>query len=426
MDQMLIMDRKGKTMIIDGREYNGLCSCGREHTMVTEFSLVERGALLQFDKYIRQFQLSGPMVAVYDENTYRATEGKHPKVDYEVILNPNDLHANEHGVQLLEKELPKDAKVLVAVGSGTVHDITRYCAYTHNIDFVSCPTAASVDGFCSSVAAMTWHGAKKTLTAVAPRFVLADLDIIKEAPLYLAKSGFGDMIGKYIALTDWKVGSILKGEYYCERIAKMTQEATDAVLHSAEGIVNGEVEAFEKLMYGLLLSGLAMQMIGNSRPASGAEHHISHIIEMHPEGLEVSSDALHGEKVGVGTLLAVKEYHRLASLQNPKFKDYCTYTKDEIYNIFKEALMDEIINENKNDAAYAIKGERISECWSDICKEISNIPSAEELENIYVSLGIKHTLSDIEVANEKEQELLDASPCVRNRLTLMRLRKCII
>ena len=88
--------------------------------------------------------------------------------------------------------------------------------------------------------------------------------------------------------------------------------------------------------------------------------------------------------------------------------------------------MDEIINENKNDVAYGIKGERISECWNEICKEISKIPSVEKLENTYVSLEIKHTLSDIEVANEKEQELLVASPCVRNRLTLMRLRKCII
>jgi len=210
---MRITDRKDKTMIIDGKEYNGLCSCKREHVMMTEFSLVESGALYQLETYLKKFGLIGKTVAVYDENTYKATEGRHPQTDYEVVLNPDDLHANEHGVALLEEELPKDANVLIAIGSGTIHDITRYCAYTHEMNFVSCPTAASVDGFCSSVAAMTWHGAKKTLTAVAPKFVLADLDVIKAAPLYLAKSGFGDMFGKYIALKDWKIGHILTEDY---------------------------------------------------------------------------------------------------------------------------------------------------------------------------------------------------------------------
>ena len=419
------MARKDKTMIIDGREYNGLCTCGREHVMVTEFSLIESGALYKVKEYLKKFELNEKTVAVYDENTYKATKDRHPKTDYEVILSPDDLHANEHGVALLEKELPEDAKVLIAVGSGTIHDITRYCAYTHEMDFVSCPTAASVDGFCSSVAAMTWHGAKKTLTAVAPKFVLADLDIIKAAPLHLAKSGFGDMIGKYIALTDWKIGHIIKGEYYCDRIASMTQEATDAVLNSAEGIIKGEAEAFEKLMYGLLLSGLAMQMIGNSRPASGAEHHISHIIEMHPEGLGVSSDALHGEKVGVGTLLAVKEYHRLANISHPSFADYRTYSKEYIYEVFGETLTEEIVKENQNDSATGITGKRMEECWNEICAEIAKIPSSELLEDLYRKLNVKMKLEDIQVSNEKEQSLLKYSPCVRNRLTLMRLRQCI-
>jgi len=422
---MRITDRKDKTMIIDGKEYNGLCSCKREHVMMTEFSLVESGALYQLETYLKKFGLIGKTVAVYDENTYKATEGRHPQTDYEVVLNPDDLHANEHGVALLEEELPKDANVLIAIGSGTIHDITRYCAYTHEMNFVSCPTAASVDGFCSSVAAMTWHGAKKTLTAVAPKFVLADLDVIKAAPLYLAKSGFGDMIGKYIALTDWKIGHILTGEYYCERIASMTQEATDAVLNSAEGILEGKAEAFEKLMYGLLLSGLAMQMIGNSRPASGAEHHISHIIEMHPEGLDVSSDALHGEKVGVGTLLAVKEYHRLATISKPSFKDYITYSKEYIYQVFGAALTEEIVKENQKDSAEGITAKRMEECWDAICMEIAKIPSNELLEELYRKLNAKMRLEDIQVSNEKEQALLEYSPCVRNRLTLMRLKRCI-
>lgn len=412
-------------MIIDSLKYNGMCSCGREHKMVTECAIVESGALFKLDEYLEKYGLTEGTVAVYDENTYQATADRHPKVDFEVILCPDDLHANEHGVELLQKELPSEAKVLIAIGSGTIHDITRYCAYEAGIDFVSCPTAASVDGFCSSVAAMTWKGSKKTLTAVAPRFVLADTDIVKKAPLYLAKSGFGDMVGKYVALTDWKIGHVLTGEFYCEKIAEMTKDATKEVLESAEGIISGDDAAYENLMYGLLLSGLAMQMMGNSRPASGAEHHISHIIEMSPEGLDVHSDALHGEKVGVGTLLAVGEYHRIAEMNEIKWQDYKEYDREYVYEIFGERLTEEIMVENQKDSASGITADMIQKALPQIMKAIQEMPTLNELKEIYDKLQIKAGLEDIDVPQERVSKLLDYSPCVRNRLTLMRLRKCI-
>ena len=412
-------------MIIDSKKYNGKCACGREHEMVTLLSVVESGCLSDIDKYLREFGLDGVKVAVYDENTYKATEGKHPSVDIEVILDPEGLHANEHGVALLDEHLPEKADVLIAVGSGTVHDITRYCAYKKGASFVSCPTAASVDGFCSSVAAMTWNGCKKTLTAVAPKFVLADLDVIKNAPIRMARSGFGDMIGKYIALADWKIANILTGEFYCETIAEMTREATEAVKNSAEGIVNGDADAYEKLMYGLLLSGLAMQMMGNSRPASGAEHHISHIIEMSPVGLGASSDALHGEKVGVGTLLAAKEYHRLAELDNVEFFDYVSPGREYLYGIFGDGMTDEILDENKTDCADGITADNLRASWEKICDVIEKIPTAEQLTEIYTKLGVMRSLSDIDVSEDLRGTLLKYSPTVRNRVTLMRLRKAM-
>lgn len=412
-------------MIIDSLKYNGLCTCGKTHKMETVFSVVEGGCLKNLWTYLRQYGLTGCTAAIYDENTYKATADRHPQVDFEIILKPDNLHANEHGVQLLSQQLPEEAEVLLAIGSGTVHDIVRYCAYERKVDFVSCPTAASVDGFCSSVAAMTWRGCKKTLTAVAPKIVVADLDIIRKAPVRLARSGFGDMIGKYIALTDWKIANLLTGEFYCEKIANLTLKATEAVLLSAEGIARGDEAAYEKLMGGLLLSGLAMQMMGNSRPASGAEHHISHLIEMEPEGLGVHSDALHGEKVGVGTLLAVREYHRLGSLENPKFTDYCLYTQEEIRAVFGK-MADEILGENAADAADGLSGMRLSECWQAICEELGKLPTEQALEKIYCTMGIKASLPDIDVPAQAQPALLRCAPMVRNRLTLMRLRKCII
>ena len=410
-------------MIIDAKKYAGKCVCGEDHALSTELCVVEAGCLNKIDDYLSQYGLTGYCTAVYDSNTYAADGLVRPTVDYEVILDATNLHANEHGVDLLWNQLPVNTEFLIAVGSGTIHDITRYCAYRKGIPFVSCPTAASVDGFCSSVAAMTWEGAKKTLTAVSPKIVLADLNMISKAPLNLAKSGFGDMIGKYIALADWKISHIVTGEYFCHRIHDIMMEATDAVKQSSIGIAKGDVASYEKLTYGLLMSGLAMQMLGNSRPASGAEHHISHLIEMSPEGIGVSSDALHGEKVGVATLLACAEYHRLASVENIEWSDYPAITDEYLMNTFGKRLYKKLIAENEKDVAAGIVGEQINEHWQKICEIIEAIPSTEELSKLYDKIGVKSKLSDIDVDENKIALLLETSPCVRNRLTLMRLRR---
>ena len=413
-------------MIIDSLQYNGVCECGREHRMETELCLVERGALTRANKYLAERGINGYTVAVYDENTYKATADRHISVDEEIILDPTDLHANEQGVELLMNYMPEGVDVLVAVGSGTIHDITRYCAYTMGVEFISCPTAASVDGFCSSVAAMTWQGCKKTLTAVAPKLVIADTDVIKRAPMRLTRSGFGDMIGKYVALSEWRIANILTGEFYCKKIADMTMDATKKVLDSVNGIINGEDAAYENLTYGLILSGLAMQMMGNSRPASGAEHHISHCIEMSPIGLGVKSDALHGEKVGVGTLLILKEYKRLAAIDSPSFEDYKRYTDDVILSIFGEGMADGIFDENKKDCAEAVSAEMLSEYWNEMKAVINELPDYDMLEGVYSSFGVMRSFTDIGLSEDAAPDVLKYSHLVRNRLTLMRLRKCIV
>jgi glycerol-1-phosphate dehydrogenase [NAD(P)+] len=412
-------------MIIDSKKYNGICSCGHKHTMTTEFCVIESGCLANIYEYIKKCGLKGFSVAIYDVNTYNATNGWHPKADREIILPPENLHADNHGVALAMERIPENCDYMIAVGSGTIHDITRYCAYKKGVPFVSCPTAASVDGFCSSVAAMTWDGFKKTFEAVAPKIVVADLAIISKAPTFLTNAGFGDMIGKFIALADWKTAHTLTGEYFCKTIHDMTLDATKAVTESAEAIKAGDVAAYEKLIYGLLMSGLAMQMLGNSRCASGAEHHISHLIEMQPEHLGVKSDALHGEKVGVGTLLACREYHRLKD-SRVKWGNYRQASPEYIKEMFGNTLGLSITEENTKDCARGITAQLIEEKWEQIRDIIGTVPTYKELMERYEILGVKSSLVDIDVPPEKTNLLLEYSPLVRNRLTLMRLRRAII
>ena len=402
---------------------DGSCSCGRVHSMTTTFAIVEGGALKRVSEYIKESGISGYAVAIYDENTYAAAGELRPKADKEIILSPEGLHADEHGVASAKAGMPEKCDYLIAVGSGTVHDITRYIAHEMGVPFVSCPTAASVDGFCSSVAAMTWQGFKKTFTAVAPTLVVADTSVISKAPMRLTRAGFGDMIGKYIALSDWRIANILTGEYLCEEIYKLTLDATEAVLSSASGIVEGKMEAYEKLTYGLLMSGIAMQMLGNSRCASGAEHHISHLIEMRPEGLSLSSDALHGEKVGVGTLIASREYHRLMASGMLGTRDYEPASEDYIISAFGKVIGESVVKENEVDSCATITKEMLTAAKDKIKAVVDVIPTPEELIGVYNMLGVLSSLSDIDVSDDMVDALLEYSPLVRNRLTLMRLRR---
>ncbi len=407
-------------MITDSKKLSGACECGRKHAMTTEFCVIESGAMFGYRKYADKYGLCGKSAAIYDENTYRATADRRPETDCEIVLPPEGLHADENGVAAALKKIPHGTDYLVAVGSGTVHDITRFSAYKLGIPFVSCPTAASVDGFCSSVAAMTWYGFKKTFTAVSPKIVVADLDIISKAPARLTASGVGDMVGKYIALAEWRIGKILTDEYFCEKVYGMTLDAAKEVVNAAEDLAEGKTSAYEKLMYGLVLSGLAMQLLGNSRCASGAEHHISHLIEMRPDGLGASSDALHGEKVGVGTLIASKVYHDLVK-ETREWHD-CRRPDDAyIAAFFGERLAASIIEENKNDACAGITASLIESKQDEIRKVVDGIPTVEELAPLYEKLGMKASLEDIGVPSEKLPLIRKYAFLVRNRLTLMRI-----
>ena len=408
-------------------KYSGKCTCGRTHDLVTRAAVIEPGCLCDFEKYMEEFGITGKRCALYGKNGYRATAGRHPFAQQEIVLNPEGLHANEISTAEVLSQMEEDVEIIIAVGSGTIHDIARFCAHERGIRFVSCVTGASVDGFCSTVAAMTWYGYKKTLPAVAPEIVIADTDIIKNAPLELVRSGVGDIAAKYTALCDWKISTAVTGEYFCQRIHDLMAEATDTVMKSVPGIVAGEDEAYSNITYALLLSGIAMQMIGNSRPASGCEHHISHLIEMEPEKLNVRFPAMHGEKTGVASVYGITEYRRLAKIEDitPFLSDYAPFPEGDLCEFLGEKLAPAILKENEKDCLAAVTKENLAKAWQTIRKLIGQLPEPEYLDGLLIQLGAKHTLEEIGVSEADYNTLLKYSPMVRNRLTLMRMKRMI-
>jgi len=188
-----------------------------------------------------------------------------------------------------------------------VHDLVRFVAAERNTPFVSLPTAPSVDGFASSVSALIQGGVKRTLPAKMPEALFADPAVLAGAPSELIAAGFGDVIGKATALADWSLSREVTGEELCPAIWELAAGVVEEVAARAPAIGRGEPGAVESLFTGLLLSGIAIHLAGSSRPASGAEHHLSHYWEMRllwsgrPE-------VLHGAKVGVATVIVSRLY----------------------------------------------------------------------------------------------------------------------
>lgn len=346
-------------MRVDADDFARPCSCGREHHIDVKEILIESGAVKKLEEEMSEGFLKNYIspLLICDTNTSCFAEEEMEDISDRcqvLVLEAEGLHADEHAVEIVENNMDEDIDLILAVGSGTIHDISRFVAHKYKIPFVSVPTAASVDGFVSTVAAMTWEGVKKTIPCAAPLCVYADTDIFAKAPGRLTASGVSDLMGKYICLADWKIANLLTGEYYCEYLAEMEEKALKAVKGSIRAIESGEEEACEKLMYGLILSGLAMQMAGNSRPASGAEHHMSHFWEM--EVINGPLDALHGEKVSVGTMLVLEEYKRLAKAISEK---RCKVTE---YKNSDEELLQETF-EKKESLRKSEKKTNRSFCW---------------------------------------------------------------
>ena len=419
-------------MRVDADDFARPCGCGREHHIDVKEIIIRSGAVEKLEEEMSDGELKeyiSPLL-ICDTNSYKATEELMEDI-YDrcqvLILDAENLEADERAVEIVENYMEEDIDLVLAVGAGTIHDLSRYVAHQYRIPFVSVPTAASSDGFTSTVADMTWNGVKKMVKASAPIFVFADTDIFAKAPGRLTAAGVSDILGKYIALADWKIGSILTEEYYCAEVVKLETRAIRTVKDNLKEIAAGEEDACEKLMYALVLSGLAMQMTGNSRPASGAEHHLVHLWDM--EVLNGHLNALHGEKVSAGTMLTLLEYKKIADAIHRKSCKVHTHTekdRDLLQKTFgKKGVLDAIYKENAPEILDEISTRQLSDALPEIAQIIDSLPSVTDMQEMMSTAGCVSRVRDIGLPRETISDSLRLAPYTRRRLSLLRLSKML-
>lgn len=409
-------------MIMDCEKYVGPCVCGREHTLETRKVVVDYGALDKFEEYMTELGLTGKRAVVYDTNIYKLTEGKHVKADQEIILPAEGLMSEKGRIEEMMKDLD-NPEVIVAFGAGTIMDFGRYPAYQLGIPFVAIPTLASSDGFTANICSIVIDGQKKSIPLKAPELVVADLDIIKGAPARLVASGINDILSKYISIVDWKISSLVTGEYFCPMVCELAEHALSLMRGAADKYAATGVADHEAMTMAQMESGLTMQLLNHSRAASGAEHLMAHLVEMHPPRFE-KAEGIHGECVGVGTFQCAKEYHKLATM-TPKAKKFEPLTREWVVEKFGERLADGIMKENENDVLGTFDSQNIVDHWDEIRELIATIPPVDELEALYKGCGAKYLPEHIGIDPALTDEMMPISAAIRNRNTLIRMKRVL-
>ena len=407
-------------------EFKSGCSCGKKHETAVKDVRIASGLVNHVGEILKENGFSKNLLLVADKNTLKAAEGiveslKGFSVEYKIY---DDLRvATMDDVNSVEALIAgRDISVL-SVGSGSINDTCRLSSARQDKKLCIFATAPSMDGFASYSAPIVAGGFKSSYSAKSPEVIIGDTKILANAPTALKSAGFGDMIAKYVGLVDWEISTLLTGEYYCEKIANLTRSAVDELMEMADKVTVNDEYTAGKIFEALLKTGIGMSFAQNSRPASGSEHIIAHLIEC----VELRDDIIpnfHGEDVGVCTLEMLKYYNELANCDVDTKREEVDW--DDVYSFYGN-MADDVreLNEPEN-VIDGVDEKMLKEKWGEIKKIIRSVPSYDECKAAMLKAGCKITVEDIEKPQTLFDNCVKYSPYMRKRLTLLRMKDMII
>lgn len=405
---------------------NTPCSCGHAHYTTIEDIQIAPGLVNHVGEILRKNSFPENILLVCDKNTLSASNGIEQslsgfKVQYHIYDNLRVATITE--VEEIESLIDGKDIAVLSVGTGSVNDPCRLAAANKNKKLCIFATAPSMDGFASYSSPIVKNGFKSSYPAKSPEVIIGDTKILAAAPIELKSSGFGDMIAKYVALIDWKISALLTGEYYCEKIAELTRSAVDGLMNIADRVDLDDETVAGKIFESLIKTGVAMSFTQNSRPASGSEHMIAHLMEC----LELRDNKIpnyHGEDVGVCTLEILKYYNELAKCKKIDTKRE-NVDWDDVYKFYGN-MADDVRKLNTPDTVTDyVSPKLLKKEWENIIKIIHSVPSYNECKNAMVKAKCKISIADIGKDEKFFRICTKYSPYMRRRLTLLRIRDMI-
>ncbi len=420
------------------QEMNGAaCACGKVHSFHTRV-ISGKGVMGQIAELAGTFGARKVFV-LSDPNTYRAAGEavcallKGAGISFVSYTLPEGKPKPEEitvGSVLLHYDAACD--LIIGVGSGVINDIGKLLSTATGRPYIIVATAPSMDGYASASSSMERDGLKVSLTTRAPDVILGDAEILCKAPLKLMCAGLGDMLAKYISICEWRIAHLVLGEYYCEDIADLVRQALKRCVDNAEGLLCREEEAVMAVFEGLVLGGIAMNYAGISRPASGVEHYISHVVDMRGAALHTPVE-LHGLQCAIGTVISARLYEKLKAVTPDRAKA-AAYVSAFDYEAHKamlrsllgqgaESMIAQEEREQKYDkSTHPARLEKILAHWQEILTVIEEeVPPAAQLEQLLDAMGAPKTLSAIGTDDSLLPGILEATKDIRDKYVLSRL-----
>ncbi len=349
-----------------------------------------------------------------------------------IVLEGEHVIADESYLVEVFIQARGEDRMYLAVGAGTLHDITRFCSDRSRCPFIGVPTAPSVDGFMSVGAPLVVGKLKATQICKPPLGVFADIETLARSPVEMRAAGFGDLLGKFTSVTDWKIGHLLWDEPYQQPVFDNLWTATMGCMEAAAEIGAGTPEGMELLFDALIASGFAMVDFGSSRPCSGTEHHFSHLWEMRL--LQQDRPAiLHGAKVAVGLIYAVRRYEQISRISEEQIASMLEEIDlpdraaaiAEIRETYGP-IADKVIAQQRpfldmtEDEFEALKG-RIIKHWPEILELAAMLPSPDDIIAALEAVSAPTDVVPLGITPEEIEMAKRSAHFFRERFTISKL-----
>lgn len=398
------------------------CPCGRSHECPVEQIEIGAGALQKLPNICTEYK---HILLVCDDNTWVACGEQvydllAESVENRLILVPNGdvVIPNEEKIAEIESGLSQETDLILGVGSGVINDLCKYVSFFHNLPYFIVATAPSMDGYVSVGAAMILKGMKATVNARPPKAVIADTDVLKNAPMAMLQAGYGDIIGKFSCLNDWKLSALIYGEYFCQRVYDMTMDCAKKVSTMAQGVLNRDAATVTALMEALVIVGIAMSYVDCSRPASGSEHHLSHFFEI-TGILEDKPYFSHGIDVAYSSVLTAK-LRRQIMQETPVAQPFDRQQwEQQIRRVYGSSADGVIALQDKLGWYLRADSEAVLGQWEQICKVLEEAPNPEQTQLLVEAVGLRYADFESLYGQEKLHDATAYAKDLKDRYSVL-------
>ncbi len=404
--------------------------------------VVAAGAKRQVPAVFGELFGESPCIIIADENTFAAA-GKDVQDGLRasgrtclepLVLEARGLYAEYSYVTRIQSALAGNQAIPVAVGSGSINDLTKLASHLCGRQYLSVATAASMDGYTAFGASITHEGSKQTFDCPAPIGVVADLDVIAAAPEGLNASGYADLVAKVPAGLDWLLADSLGVDAVDPEIWEMVQSRLDVWMSDAAGVKRRDLEVTRRLTLALMVTGFAMQASCSSRPVSGAEHQFSHLWDMEHHSYRGITPS-HGFKVGIGSLASLGLYEAVLAHDFEKMdvdasvKAWPTLAENdaeigklfEIPELRQKAILESTTKYVDHDALRK-QLEQLKRDWPQIRERLSQrMMTVDALHDMLEAAGCPVRSEDIGVSRERLRISFRKAYHIRRRFTIFDL-----